>query len=183
MKRSYTLEVQTAPLERADEELLAAFSAALFADRRLAGPAPAVNVLTRVLSVRASIDAGSPEEAFVTALARVRLALKRAGVGSADLSEASVLLDLPDDDFASARDDLVGTPEVARRLGVSRQRVAQLVERPGRFPIPVAAVRGTHIWRWGDIADWLAAGQRDLRRNRSAPQPEAPIKRRREKAA
>ncbi len=61
------------------------------------------------------------------------------------------------DEFASARDDVVGTPEVAARLGISRQRIAQLVERRGRFPHPIATVRGTHVWRWGDIADWIAA--------------------------
>lgn len=164
MKRSYTIEAQTAPLEHVDESVLGAFSRALNADRQLAGPAAGANTLTRVLSVRTSIDADSPEAAFAVAIARVRLALKRAGVGDVDLSEASVALDLPDDEFASARDDLVGTPEVAARLGISRQRVAQLVEQPGRFPPPVTTVRGTNVWRWGDIVDWVATGHRDLRR-------------------
>lgn len=78
------------------------------------------------------------------------------------------------DEFASARDDVVGTPEVAARLGISRQRIAQLVEQRGRFPHPIATVRGTHVWRWGDIADWIAAGARDMRRKA----PTAPPKRR-----
>jgi len=166
MKRSYTIEAQTEPLERADEALLEAVTDALDGDRNLTGSAPAVNTLTRVLSVRASCDASTPEGALATGMARIRLALKRAGVNAAEITEASVQCELDEDDFASARDDLVGTPDVAARLGISRQRVAQLVDTPGRFPHPVATVRGTHVWRWGDIADWVAAGRRDTRRKR-----------------
>lgn len=164
MKRGYVVEAQTAPLRTLDENTLDAFAAALFGDRHLAGPAPAANTLTRVLSVRTSIDAATPEDALAAAAARIRLALRRAGAGDIDLTELSVLLELPEDEHASSRDDLVGTPDVADRLGISRQRVAQLVEQTGRFPTPVATVRGTHVWRWGDIADWIAAGQRDMRR-------------------
>jgi len=166
MKRSYTVEAQTEPLERADEALLEAVTEALDGDRNLTGSAPAVNTLTRVLSVRASCDAITPESALATGIARIRLALRRAGIGAADITEASVQRELDEDKFASARDDLVGTPDVAARLGISRQRVAQLVDTPGRFPHPVANVRGTHVWRWGDIADWVAAGRRDTRRKR-----------------
>lgn len=168
MKRGYVVEAQTAPLGTLDEDTLEAFAAALFGDRQLAGPAPAANTLTRVLSVRTSIDAATPEDALTAAASRIRLALRRAGAGDVDLTEISVLLELPEDEHASSRDDLVGTPDVADRLGISRQRVAQLVEQTGRFPTPVATVRGTHVWRWGDVADWVAAGNRDMRR-RAAP--------------
>lgn len=168
MKRGYVVEAQTAPLASLDEQTFEAFSDALFRDRQLAGPAPAANLLTHVLAVRTSVDAASPEEALTGALARIRIALRRAGVGESELTEASVLLELPENDHAAARDDLVGTPDVADRLGISRQRVAQLVEQTGRFPTPVATVRGTHVWRWGDIADWLAAGKRDMRRRAAA---------------
>lgn len=182
--RSYTIEANTAPLEQVDKGVLQRVADALFADRHLAGPVPAVNDLTRVLSVRTSIDATSPEGAITMALARVRLALKRAHVNEVDLTEASVILDLPEDEFASARDDLVGTPDVAARLGVSRQRVAQLLNEPGRFPASIARVRGTHIWRWGDIVDWLGAGRRDLRRARPEEAPRRkPPKRRTKRAA
>src|SRR5207253_7260029 len=91
-------------------------------------------------------------------------ALDRAGVENAEIVDFAVVQDLPEDEFASARDDILGTPDVAARLGISRQRVAQLVDQPGRFPHPIATVRGTHVWRWGDIADWIAAGARDMRR-------------------
>jgi len=72
-----------------------------------------------------------------------------------------------------ARDDVVGTPQVADRLGISRQRVAQLVAQQGRFPTPIATVRGTHVWEWGDIADWIAAGARDMRRKAAVEEPVA----------
>lgn len=182
--RSYTIETSTAPLEHADEKILEAFAEALFADRHLAGPVPGLNTLTRVLSVRTSVDATSPEAAMTAALERVRRALRRAGVSEVDLTEASVVLDLPMDGFASARDDLVGTPDVAARLGISRQRVAQLVNERGRFPPSIARVRGTHIWRWGDIADWVSAGRRDLRRRLAVRTPSRkPPKRRAKRTA
>ena len=184
--RSYTIETSTAPLEHADEKVLQRSAEALFADRHLAGPVTALNTSTPVLTVRTSVDSMSPEEAITAALARVRRALKRAGVSDLELTEASVVLDLPDDEFASARDDLVGTPDVAARLSISRQRVAQLVNEAGRFPPSIARVRGTHIWRWGEIVDWLGAGRRDLRRSRAegrAPARRPPKRRAKRRAA
>lgn len=164
MKRGYTIEAQTVPLEALDEHMIESFAESVHADRHLVGAATAANLLTRVLSVRTSIDAETPEDAIAAAAARIRVALRRAGTGEADLAELSAMVELPEDEYASARDDIVGTPDVAERLGISRQRVLQLVEQKGRFPTPVATVRGTHVWRWGDIADWIAAGQRDRRR-------------------
>jgi prophage regulatory protein len=42
--------------------------------------------------------------------------------------------------------DLMGAQEVAELLGVSRQRVHQLAERPD-FPAPVAVLAAGKIWR------------------------------------
>ena len=160
MKRSFTLEVRTAPLDALDEAAIEGFASALVADKVLAGPATGGDLLTRVLSVRTSIDARTAEEAFAKALPRIRSALRLAGVGTPELTEAALQLDLAGDRFFSARDDVVGTPEVARRLGISRERVRQLAEVPGRFPSPIGSVRDTRVWHWGDVADWLAAGGR-----------------------
>jgi hypothetical protein len=70
---------------------------------------------------------------------------------------------LPLDDWmreqeAPGRQDLVGSTEAARLLGVSRQRVGQLAERPD-FPAPIARISAGPIWtrasvvafneRWG----------------------------------
>jgi hypothetical protein len=57
-------------------------------------------------------------------------------------------------------DELVTASAVARRVGRSRQNVAQLVagERgSGGFPAPAVWVDGkTRLWRWTDVAEWFA---------------------------
>jgi predicted DNA-binding transcriptional regulator AlpA len=160
MKRSYTVEVRTAPLEQLDDTIVDRFSRELFRDRRIAGPVAGANLVTRVLSVRGSADAVGLEDAVAKTLPRVLVALRRAGLGEPDLTEAAVHVDLPEDEFASSRDDLVGTPEVAARLGLTRERIRQLAAARGRFPPPIGNIRETKVWRWGDIADWIAAGGR-----------------------
>ena len=46
---------------------------------------------------------------------------------------------------APRRQDLVGATEAAQLLGVSRQRVGQLAERPD-FPAPIARISAGPIW-------------------------------------
>lgn len=50
-------------------------------------------------------------------------------------------------------DDLVGTAEIADLLGVSRQRVHQLVSRAD-FPEPVAKLAAGIIWNRLDVERW-----------------------------
>jgi hypothetical protein len=61
-------------------------------------------------------------------------------------------------------DELVTASAIARRLGRSRQSVAQLVagERgPAGFPAPAVWVDGTtRLWRWTDVAEWFAGAGR-----------------------
>ncbi|GAA4929644.1 helix-turn-helix transcriptional regulator [Actinoplanes utahensis] len=45
--------------------------------------------------------------------------------------------------------------EIADYLGVSRQRVAVLVERPD-FPAPIAHLSVGRIWRTSDVRQWAA---------------------------
>jgi len=52
-------------------------------------------------------------------------------------------------------DDLCHAAEIARRLGVSRQRVSILTRRAD-FPVPVTPGR----WRWSDVAAWHATRTR-----------------------
>jgi hypothetical protein len=47
----------------------------------------------------------------------------------------------------------MGAAEVARFLGVSRQRVLQLRERPD-FPAPVSRLASGPIWESVDIERW-----------------------------
>lgn len=62
---------------------------------------------------------------------------------------------LPLDDWMAEQktprpQDLVGATEAARLLGVSRQRVGQLVERPD-FPAPIARLSAGPVWTRGSI--------------------------------
>ncbi len=50
--------------------------------------------------------------------------------------------------------DVVGAPEVAQLLGVSRQRVYQLIDSYDDFPAPVAALAVGRIWSRDAIEAW-----------------------------
>ena len=43
--------------------------------------------------------------------------------------------------------------QVARRLGVSRDRVGGLASRPD-FPAPVARIEHAPLWRWSEVQAW-----------------------------
>ena len=52
-------------------------------------------------------------------------------------------------------DDLVGSAEIARRLGVKRHNlVSDWVRRYPDFPKPVTIVGTTKVWDWAAIQDW-----------------------------
>lgn len=52
-------------------------------------------------------------------------------------------------------DDVMAAAEIADYLGVSRQRVAVLVDRAD-FPVPIAHLAVGRIWRTVDIRQWAA---------------------------
>ena len=52
--------------------------------------------------------------------------------------------------------DLVGVAEVAEILGVTRQRVNQLVQNEPGFPEPEATIAAGRIWRREPIEEWAA---------------------------
>lgn len=56
-------------------------------------------------------------------------------------------------------EDLVDCPEIADRLGISRQAVNQWAKgtRGSGFPHPVGMPGGKRIWTWGQITSWLPA--------------------------
>ncbi len=62
--------------------------------------------------------------------------------------------------------DLVSTAEIARMLGVTRQRVQQLAKTTD-FPEPAATLSMGSVWHTGDIRAWAAATGRAL----AAPPP------------
>ena len=53
------------------------------------------------------------------------------------------------------RGSLVGVAEIAKMLGVSRQRVNQLVRSDSDFPAPEAELIGGRIWKRTDIEAWM----------------------------
>ena len=57
-------------------------------------------------------------------------------------------------------DELVSATAIARRLGRTRQSVAQLIagqRGPGDFPQPAVWVEGAaRLWRWSDVAQWFS---------------------------
>lgn len=53
-------------------------------------------------------------------------------------------------------DNLVGTKEIAERLGVKRHQLVHDWRRryPDTFPQPVAKVSGVLVWSWTDVERW-----------------------------
>ena len=52
---------------------------------------------------------------------------------------------------------LVGLSEIAKMLGVSRQRVGQLAQDHDDFPSPVADLASGRIWETAAIETWAQA--------------------------
>jgi predicted DNA-binding transcriptional regulator AlpA len=50
--------------------------------------------------------------------------------------------------------DLMGTHEIAKRLGVSRARADQLLRQKGA-PDPVAVLRQGRVWLKRDVEAWM----------------------------
>ena len=56
--------------------------------------------------------------------------------------------------FPEMAQDLVNVPEVAQILGISRQRVHQLIRAYPDFPEPEAVLAVGRIWKREDIVAW-----------------------------
>lgn len=54
-------------------------------------------------------------------------------------------------------DDLVGTAEAARLMGLSDGRISQLLRDDPTFPQPVAQVAATRLWLGSQITAWKTA--------------------------
>jgi hypothetical protein len=55
--------------------------------------------------------------------------------------------------------ELISGAEIARGLGVSRERGRQLAERPD-FPKPLGRLGTTNVWAWKDVEAWWHANER-----------------------
>lgn len=58
-------------------------------------------------------------------------------------------------------DAVMGAAEIAELLGVSRQRVQQLVVRPD-FPAPMGTLTMGKVWNRAEVEAWHAERQRRL---------------------
>jgi predicted DNA-binding transcriptional regulator AlpA len=68
--------------------------------------------------------------------------------------------------------DMVGVPEIAQLLGVSRQRVYQLVDSYDDFPAPLAKLAVGRIWSREAVEDWNRRhDDRPTGRHRTLPRP------------
>jgi len=59
---------------------------------------------------------------------------------------------------------LVGAAEIGRMLGVSRQRVQQLVSRDG-FPEPEAVLEMGKVWKRSNVEEWARSRGRQVKQN------------------
>ena len=50
--------------------------------------------------------------------------------------------------------ELMAIPEIARLLGVSRQRASKIIQTYGDFPDPVADLSIGRVWRRHDVERW-----------------------------
>lgn len=176
-QRTFTVHLETSPVEVEVNgehlgsliELLEAEIAKLPSHQRAVAPTVSANTALRTLAATASVDLRRlPEnvgERLVNNLAFSALAVpfekaaRRAGLGRIQFAEATVEVD----EGRGDRHELLSGAEVARRIGVTRQRIAQLAEKPGRFPHPVAEIGNSRIWRWGDVTDWARASDRETK--------------------
>lgn len=55
----------------------------------------------------------------------------------------------------------MGAGEIARRLGVVRQRVYQITSRKG-FPDPIADLTMGQVWLTEDVEQWIATHRPEL---------------------
>jgi FtsZ-interacting cell division protein YlmF len=59
--------------------------------------------------------------------------------------------------------DVVGVAEIAQLLGVSRQRVHELLRTDPAFPEPAAELAAGRIWQRPDVERWMAARARQTK--------------------
>ena len=58
--------------------------------------------------------------------------------------------------------ELLGLTEVAALVGISRQRVLQLIGTDPDFPAPAETLARGRVWRRGDIVKWARLTGREI---------------------
>ena len=60
-----------------------------------------------------------------------------------------------------ARTELVIASDIARRLGITQQRVHVLVDAAG-FPKPLGRLGRSRVWRWSAVERWAVETERKI---------------------
>ena len=66
-------------------------------------------------------------------------------------------------------DELAGTTKVAKALGITRQRVLQLLRDDPTFPRPVTTIDRTHVFHLPDVLAWWERADIKARREKHTP--------------
>ena len=123
--------------------------------------APAVSVGAASLEIRFDVSAPSPVVAAEEALAHVREATAKVGLGHFRVRRIDTVnpqaLDAMLDEAVVPQ--LVGTAEVAGLLGVTKQRVSEL-SRSAHFPPPVTTLASGPVWAEPTILRFLDSWKR-----------------------
>ena len=115
---------------------------------------PAVGYSPRSLSARFCVKAETPQRAFIVGFSLFRSALSEIGIKPNDSVaefECQRREDLDRGIEESNAPNIVGVAEVAKVLGVSKQRASELA-RSADFPRPIAFLASGPVWRLSGIA-------------------------------
>jgi hypothetical protein len=121
------------------------------------------NVDDRRIGTAMTVVARDPATAVRTAISRVSELVSGEVVAAEALTVEEAERRLAEPTFP----DVVGITEVARILGVSRQRASAL-QRNRAFPAPVALLASGPIWRRADLGRFLESWSRRPGRPRTA---------------
>lgn len=145
---TFTVGVVLEEFELTDDALDAIFTAL---------PDAVPSDIAGLVTVTAPVEADDPETAAFALIERLAQAVP--GAVPARLDQ-----------------DLVSIPDVAERVGRSRESVRLLVEGrrgPGGFPAPVGTVGdGIRVWPWASVLGWFASALGEDLGERGVP-PEA----------
>ena len=144
----YTVElVVRAGPTGADPDLGDRLLSALERRPRLAAPVVSQDMASGRVSVTCCVEAADAWQAGAVVCDEVLAALAEEGVSS-PVGELHV---------TAGEDELVTGAEIARRLGVTRERVRQWAssEQYG-FPAAIQRLGSAKVWRWGDVLAWAA---------------------------
>lgn len=161
-KRWYSVGIGTEPTdpEILSEGAFEAFLDYLESDSAIGGPVGTYGSLTIGPGAQMSVRANDPVDALAIASESLQRSLERAGIGRLPIAHAEVLTeDYQDAMLAQPRPEYAGVAEVARILGVSKQRVYELRARED-FPKPVAELAAGPVWNRAALNHFIASWDR-----------------------